>query len=123
MRRFLLFNLVMFATACGGPPQGAQSPSAVAQDAKRQADRGGPLGVSPETPTSSAPTTLACGDTVLNDQATSGGEQLTRQVPCTPVNAPATRVRPARILDEESREPVPNPPVAPTPADDPPPKR
>jgi hypothetical protein len=66
---------------------------------------------------------LACGDTVLNDQATSGGEQLTESVPCATIDAPATPVKPSRIIDDESRQPIPEPPPAPTPADDPPPPR
>lgn len=122
MRRFLLSNLVMFAAACGGPAQGAREPSGTAQDAKRSAERGGPVGTSPEAGGTAAPT-LACGDTVLNDQATSGGEQLTQSVPCATIDSPSTPVKPARILDDRSREPIPNPPPAPTPADDPPPPK
>ncbi len=123
MRRFLLSNLVIFAMACGGPPQGAREPSGTAQDARRSADRGGPVGVTPEAGATGTAPSLACGDTVLNDQITSGGEQLTHTVPCSTIEQPATPPKPARIVDDESRERVPNPPPAPTPADDPPPPK
>lgn len=115
MRRFLLSNLVMFAMACGGPSQGAQSPSAAAQDAKRQAERG-EIGVTPETGASSAPV-VACGDTVLNDQITSGGEQLTELVPCTSVEPVQTPARPIPAAEPDPSQAVPAPPVA---ADPPP---
>lgn len=123
MRRFLVLNLVMFAVGCGGPPQGAREPSGTAQDAKRSAERGGPVGTTPETPGAAGAPALACGDTVLNDQVESGGEQLTRVVPCSTIETPQTPPKPARILDDDSREPVSNPPPAPTPADDPPAKK
>jgi hypothetical protein len=122
MRGFLLSNLVIFAMACGGTPQNAKEPSGTAQDARRSAERGGPVGATPEAGTASAPT-VACGDTVLNDQVSSGGQQLTHQVPCSTIDTPNAPIKPARILDDESREPVPNPPPAPTPADDPPPPK
>lgn len=116
MRRFLLSNLVMFAVACGGPPQGARSPSAPAQDAKRQAERG-EVGVTPETGAASAAPAIACGDMVLNDQVTSGGEQLTEVVSCTPVDPVQTPARPIPAPEPDPSQAVPAPPVA---ADPPP---
>ena len=117
MRAFLAFNLVMFAIACGGPPQGAREPSGTAQDAKRAAERGGPVGATPETAGTSGAPSLACGDTVLNDQATSGGEQLTHTVPCSTIDSPSTPPKPARILDADSDAQAP---PAPAPVEAPP---
>lgn len=116
MRRFLLSTLVMFAAACGAPPQGAQSPGAVAHDAKRQADRG-EVGVTPETGVVAAGPTVACGDTVLNDQIHSGTEQLTEVVPCAPVSPAQTPAKPMPAAEPDPSQAVPAPPIA---ADPPP---
>ena len=115
MREILVSSLVMFAIACGGPPQGAREPGVAAQDARRSAERGGPVGVTPEAGATSTPPSLACGDTVLNDQVTSGGEQLTHQVPCATIDAPASPPKPARIIDDRTPPAPPPPGDAPAP--------
>lgn len=119
MRACLVSNLVMFAMACGGPPQGAREPSGTAQDAKRSAERGGPVGATPETSGTAGAPSLACGDTVLNDQATSGGEQLTHTVPCSTIESPPSPPKPARILDADSDARV----APPAPVEEPPPPK
>jgi hypothetical protein len=110
MRRLLLSSVVLFAVACGASPQSAQSPSAVAQDAKRQAERG-EVGVTPETGATST-VTIACGDTVLNDQAHSGTEQLTEFVPCTTVEPVQTPAKPMPATEPDPSQAVPAPPIA-----------
>lgn len=62
---------------------------------------------------------LACGDTVLNDQATSGGEQLTHTVPCSTIDSPPSPPKPARILDADSDARV----APPAPVEEPPPPK
>ena len=72
----------LLAISCSGTMQDSRDPSAPARDLRREADRGD---VSARPETGGGAPALACGDTVLNDQATSGGEQLTHLVPCAPV--------------------------------------
>jgi hypothetical protein len=82
----------------GGPHE----PSAPARDIRRETAleaNSGVVGATPENSAGKTPPAYACGDTVLNDQATSGGEQLTHSVPCAPVE-PAT-TKPAHVPPPE----------------------
>lgn len=94
--RLVIFGLLL--ASCGGTVRDGQEPSAPARDLKREADRG-ETAARPESGTAPAPA-LACGDMVLNDQLSSGGEQLTHVVPCAPVPqptpAPARQAIPGR---------------------------
>lgn len=83
MRTVGLLISGLLLVSCSVAVQDAQAPSAPARDLKREADRGD-VGARPESGAAPAPA-LACGDMVLNDQATSGGEQLTHVVPCAQV--------------------------------------
>lgn len=108
MRRFCLFNVAIFAVACGGATQ--TGPSAPAQDAKRQADRN--IVGTAEGAGGGAPL-YTCGDTVLNDQKTSGTERVTSWVTCEQVPNTATPPPPMPRAQPDPSEAIPLPPTNP----------
>ncbi|HEY4176452.1 MAG TPA: hypothetical protein VGM90_06460 [Kofleriaceae bacterium] len=127
MRSGLFAITCMWATACTAPVGGPHEPSAPARDMKRESDReanSGTIGAKPESSSGRQPPAYSCGDTVLNDQASSGGEQLTHSVPCMAVQ-PATTA-PAHVPPPEPdpSEALPPPDVAaPVLVPPPPPKK
>lgn len=125
MRSVLFAITCMYATACTAPVGGAQEPSAPAHDLRRETDlasNDGTVPARPEAGKTSTPS-YSCGDTVLNDQATSGGEQLTHSVPCmqttpattAPAHVPPPEPDPSQAIpppDVAAPVPVPPPPPA-----------
>ncbi|CAN5840352.1 hypothetical protein BH11MYX2_BH11MYX2_40470 [soil metagenome] len=126
MRSVLFAITCMWAAACTTSLGGAHEPSAPAHDLKRETDleaNRGTVGARPESSKAPAPS-FSCGDTVLNDQATSGGEQLTHSVPCmqtTPASTAPAHVPPP---EPDPSQALPPPDVAaPVPVPVPPPKK
>jgi hypothetical protein len=108
--RIHLALLLALATACGGPSgpepaapmsreehlEAAERKEAEAASLDRKADEAAGDPGAPQ---------YACGDTVLADQVTSGGERIITQPPCWPTGESPDELRAkARRLRDEARE-------------------